>query len=150
MGQGNGQGNNEGGGQDNHSQEEKSNNSSHGCSHQIEEELMPTDEETHNHWKEKQQQHKPLHKKRKDDRVANMNTLTEEIISRGEPTRREKLFQIAKRVNQQENQMVEMKKEIDLRSQTIVWTELAWRKLRFRSAKSGRGCEDLWSEQDVG
>ena len=46
--------------------------------------------------------------------------------------------------------MVEMKAEIDLRSQTIPWIELARRKLRFQSAESGRGCEDLRSEQDVG
>ena len=55
-----------------------------------------------------------------------------------------------KRVNQRENQMVEMKAEIDLRSQTIPWIELTRRKLRIRSAESGRGCEDLQSEQDVG
>ena len=59
-------------------------------------------------------------------------------------------FKSRKRVNQRENRMVEMKAEIDLRSQTIPWIELAQTKLRIRSAESGRGCEDLWSEQDVG
>ena len=44
-----------------------------------------------------------------------------------------------KRVNQRENQMVEMKVEIDLRSQTILWIELARSKLRIRSTESGRG-----------
>ena len=72
------------------------------------------------------------------------------MISCSEPARREKLFQIAKRVNQRENRMVEMKAEIDLSSQTIPRIELAQRKLRFQSTESGRGCEDLRSKQDVG
>ena len=43
-----------------------------------------------------------------------------------------------------------MKAEIDLQSQTIPRIELVQRKLRLQSTKSGRGCEDLQSEQDVG
>ena len=46
--------------------------------------------------------------------------------------------------------MVEMKAEIDLQSQTILWIELVQRNLSFRSTESGRGCEALWSKQDVG
>ena len=46
--------------------------------------------------------------------------------------------------------MVEMKAKIDLRSQTILQIELAWKKLRFRFAESGRGSEDLQLEQYVG
>ena len=46
--------------------------------------------------------------------------------------------------------MVEMKAKIDLQSQKIPRIELAWRKLRIRSAESGRGCEDIRLEQDVG